>query len=101
MTRDQVLGVADPILRPVLGDENIQEITVREDEDWSGEPSLYIEVFIVPEPFSFDYDAWGDARLKLSDTLVRAGELRFPYIRLRDRHEESEESEEPPEDEAA
>ena len=98
MTPDQVLGYAEPLLRPVLGDENVEGIVVREDDDWSGEPSIYIDVFVVPGLSVFDFDAWGDARLALSNKLVGAGELRFPYIRLRDRRQDSQE---PPEDEAA
>lgn len=90
MTPDQVLGYAEPLLRPVLGDENVETVAVREEDDWSGAPSIYIDVFVVPGTEWPDGNALTGLRLALSDQLVAAGEARFPYIRLRDRQDEDE-----------
>jgi hypothetical protein len=90
MTPDRVLSLAEPLLRPVLGEDNVETIEVREDDDWSGAPSIYIDVFVAPGTKWPDGRVLTGLRRTLSDKLVAAGEARFPYIRLRDRKEEND-----------
>lgn len=87
----EVHGFAEPLLRSLFG-EAIEGIKVRADEDWSGTPSLYIDVFLVPGTGAPDPEAWATLRRTLSDTLVGSGEGRFPYLQLRDRREEAEDA---------
>lgn len=90
MTPDLVLGLAEPLLRPALGQHNVETIAIREEDDWSGAPSIYIDVFVAPGTKWPDGSALTELRRILSDKLVAAGEARFPYIRLRDRQDEND-----------
>lgn len=92
MTPSDVQRLAEPLFRSVFAKEAVETVDVREDEDWSGTPSLYIDVFLSSGTGAPDPDAWMRARRTLSDELVASGELRFPYVRLRDRVEESEDA---------
>ena len=90
MSPEQVLGLAESLLRPALGEANVEDVVVREDEDYSGAPSIYIDVFVAPGTGWPDGNALTALRRTLSDKLVSAGEARFPYIRLRDRSEDND-----------
>ena len=92
MTPDQVRDLAGTLLRPVLGDENVEDIVVREDDDWSGEPALYIDVLVEPSAGVPDGDQWLTAKRTLLDRLVANGDKRFPYISLTDREEKRSEA---------
>lgn len=89
MTPSDVQRLAEPLLRSLFNG-SLEEVSVREDEDWSGAPSLYIDVFLVPGAKVPDHARYRDLKRTVSDTLVASGDLRFPYFRLRDRAEESE-----------
>ena len=91
MTRQEVLDLADRLVRPVFRDREIERIDVREDDDWSGEPSIYIDVSIAPGTITPDVDAYLRATRRLNRELLAAGEQRFPYVRLRDRSDEGPE----------
>lgn len=91
MTASEVQSVAEPLLRSLF-DDTVENVQVHEDEDWSGTPSLYIDVFLLSGTGAPDPDAWTRVRRTLSNRLVASGEPRFPYVRLRDRQEESEDA---------
>lgn len=92
MTMDEIKDLAGRFLRPVLGEENVEEIVVHENDDWSGAASLYVDVFVVPGFSQFDFGAWGQGKFELSEELRVRHEPRFPYVQIRDRREESEEA---------
>lgn len=89
MTLEEVKNLADTTLRPALGDKNVEQITVKEREDWTGDAALYIDVFVGPELDTLDAGRWLGARRRLSDQLVELGELRFPFVSLTDREEQA------------
>lgn len=89
MTADEVRVLADTTLRPVLGDRNVEQIVVREQDDWTGDPALYIDVFVDPALDALDAGQWLNARLRLSDQLIERGETRFPFFSLTDREEQA------------
>lgn len=91
MRADEVASLAQPPLEAFFGG-SLESVEVIGAEDWSGTPSLYIDVFLAPGTGAPDTDAWFKVRRALSDRLVAAGELRFPYITLRDRQEENEDA---------
>lgn len=88
MTPEEVRGLAEPLLRPALGDENVESVAVRDEDDWSGAASISIDVFVRPGTGWPDGTTLTRLRRSLSDRLVRAGDLRFFSIRIRDRHDE-------------
>ena len=92
MTPSDVQGLAEPLLRSAFADKDVETVHVREDDNSSGTPSLFIDVFLAHNTGPPDTDAWIRVRRTLSDELVASGEMRFPYVRLRDRQEEEEES---------
>lgn len=89
MTADEVRVLADATLRPVLGDRNVEQIVVREQDDWTGDPALYIDVVVAPDLDVLDAGLWLSARLRLSDQLVEHGDKRFPFVSLTDRKEQA------------
>lgn len=91
MTAEDVKVLAEPLLRRLF-DHAVETVDVLERDDWSGAPSLYIDVFLAPGTGAPDPDAWIRLRRSLSDELVASGEPRFPYFQLRDRKEESEDA---------
>jgi hypothetical protein len=90
MTPDQVRGVADPLFRPILGNENVESIVVREDEDGASERSLLVDVFVVPGTLPIGVDTYLHLRRSLSEQLEAMGEQRFAYLRIRDKRGETE-----------
>ena len=94
MTKDEVLGIADRVIRPAFAEGAIEEIAVREDEDWTGDPSLYVDVYLAPDAALPEVKVSSRMRLALQDGLLATGEQRFAYVRLRDRAEEAAEADE-------
>lgn len=91
MKTKEVLALADRLITPIVGPNNIEEIVVREDDDWSGAPAIYVDVFVKPGARRPAIDVWTRAKLKFSDELVAKDDQRFPYIQVRDRKAEREE----------
>lgn len=96
MTKDGVLRIAERVIRPALGDRTIEDITVREDADWTGEPSLFVDVFLAPDTRPIDGDVSLDVRRSFRQQLLDEGEQRFAFVRLRDKAGEEEEEEDLP-----
>jgi hypothetical protein len=90
MTPDQVRGAAEQLFGPVLGDENVERIVVREDEDGASERSLLVDVFVVPGTLPIGVEAYLQLRRSLSERLESMGEQRFAYLRVRDEKGETE-----------
>lgn len=90
MTRAGIVEMADRLVRPAFRERDIEEIEVREADDWSGAPSIYVNVFLAPDVLRPDAETWNRVLRRFSDELVAAGDSRFPYVWLRDRREESE-----------
>jgi hypothetical protein len=92
MEPGRISELARRLLRPLIDDSMIEAIDVREDEDWSGTPSLFVDVFVSPGKPRPDAESWTRLKRSLSQELLDGGEQRFPYIRLRDRAAEDEEA---------
>jgi hypothetical protein len=90
MTRDDVADLTERMVRRAFGEQNVEDVVVREDDDWGGDPSLFIDVFLTPEAWSVD-DGSLDIDHRLREKLRASGERRFAYIRLRDRAGEEDE----------
>ena len=90
-TSTSILEVAERLVRGRIRPDLIESINVREDEDWSGDPSLFVDVFLAPDAEAFDTDTLTDIRLRLTQELLAHGERRFAYMRFRDRLGEEEE----------
>ena len=93
MTREEVLVLADRVVRPEFGDREIERIAVREDEDWSGAPSIYIDVSVAPGTRALDAETSMRLLRTLNREVIAAGDPRVPYLRLRDEAEERREDE--------
>ena len=91
MTPDQVKTLTEPILRAALGAASVEGIVVREDDDWAGEPSLTVDVFVVSGKLPIGGGTYLDIRRRLSEALSAEGERRFAYLRVRDKKGEAEE----------
>lgn len=91
MTPDEVRKVAEPILHAVLGAGSVEKIIVQEDDDWAGEPSLSVDVFVVSSRLPVGGRTYLDIRRSLSQALNAEGERRFAYLRLRDEKGEAAE----------
>lgn len=87
MTAEEVRVLAERTLLPVLGEEKVDRIEVREQDDWTGDPALYIDVVVDPDLDAPDAGRWLSARRSLSDRLVELGDMRFPFVSLTDRKE--------------
>lgn len=90
MTSHDVTTVAERVVRAALGPNVIDAVIVREDDDWSGDPSLFVDIFLQPEAWPVAGEASLSFRHELSRELRAAGERRFAYVRLRDREGEQE-----------
>lgn len=93
MRREEILQLADRVVRPAFRERDIEEIDVREEEDWSGTPSIVVEVFMAPAAQPPDVDSWFRMKRMFSRELLAAGDMRFPFVRLRNRAEEEDEEE--------
>lgn len=89
MTLDEVRALAETTLRPVFGEQNVERIDVRARDDWTGDPALYIDVFVDPDMGAPDAERWLRARRSLSDRLLELGDMRFPFVSLTDRDEQA------------
>jgi hypothetical protein len=83
----------DTVLRQKLGPYGYDFAKVRPELDHDGEESLFIEAVLKPKSGFISADVSGDAHRALSDTLLKNGDRRFPYLFIR--HPDDEPSEPP------
>ena len=90
MTKSGIFEVAERIVRRGIRSDMVESVVVREDEDWSGDPSLFVDVFLAPNAEPLDVEASTKIRRSLTQELLASGERRFAYLRFRDRAGEEE-----------
>jgi hypothetical protein len=95
MTTNGVLEVVERIVRKGIRPDMVESVVVREDEDWSGDPSLFVDVFLAPDAEPPDVEASMQVRRSLTQELLDRGERRFAYLRFRDRAGENDQQPSP------
>ncbi|MGU3537839.1 hypothetical protein [Methylobacterium sp. A54F] len=88
MTNAEIEKIAHRILAPSLGRRRLDRIEVRVEEDGLETTALFIDAFMKPNVNPLGGLVASNALHELSHALLEAGEVRFPYLRLRYAEEE-------------
>lgn len=83
MTEYEVAGLAEGVLRPELDARGFDRLAVRADLDSFSDPSLFVDVFLRPGSKRIGGRLSSTLHGELSRRLLEAGEMRFPYLRVR------------------
>ena len=96
MTSPNVRELAETLIRRELGARGLAWVAVREDVDHGGEPALFVEAVLERVADRVGGDASSRLHATLSQALLKAGEQRFPYFRVRYLDDERPEGVPPP-----
>ena len=78
----------DEVLRKTLGPHGLDHVNVVAGEDHDGDPALFIDAVLKPNTPLIGADIYSAAHRVLSNSLLKYGERRFPYLSLRHPDEE-------------
>jgi hypothetical protein len=80
MTEEQIVRLADTVLRDKLKTVGYESVAVRLEDDNDGDPAIYIDANLAPDTPLVDPKIYMDALSTLRDELIYNGERRFPYL---------------------
>ena len=83
MTNAEIKAIAHRVLQSSLASRGLDRIEVRVESDDVDEPELFVDAYMKPEAGSLGGGVTSGALHALSTALLEAGEMRFPYLRLR------------------
>jgi hypothetical protein len=83
VTNAEIADIARRVLAPTLGRRSLDRVEVRVEEDDVENTALFVDAFMKPNATPLGGLVASNSLHELSQALLQAGEVRFPYLRLR------------------